>query len=228
MPTISSRIDASGALLYNGEFDEVTFNPNAGNSAIINKAVFSENPSGAGWTGYNRTVTPNFTSAPDGSFTAARIIESTDSVNTIHGFGQGQTLYIAGQRYTISFYLKPSSANRAFIFGVGSDVVGGTNQYVYAYCDPDLGTITNSLTYAPAAQTTSVTNAGNGWYRFSLSFLVANTTTSGVDIQFQGGAGKNQQTYIGNGSSVLFWGLQIEQGSTPSIYQGINQVRMFG
>jgi hypothetical protein len=43
-----------------------------------------------------------------------------------------------------------------------------------------------------------------------------------VDIQFQGGAGKNQQTYIGNGSSVLFWGLQIEQGNTPSIYQGIN------
>jgi hypothetical protein len=222
MPNTAVRIYSTGVLSSNGEFDEVTFNPNAANSAIVNKAVFSENPSGAGWTGYNRTVTPNFTSAPDGSVTASRIIESTDSVNTIHGFGQGQSLYIAGQRYTISFYMKPSSANRAFIFGVGSDVVGGTNQYVYAYCDPDLGTITNSLTYAPAAQTTSVTNAGNGWYRFSLSFLVANTTTSGVDIQFQGGAGKNQQTYIGNGSSVLFWGLQIEQGNTPSIYQGIN------
>ena len=208
----------------NGVIDEVSFNTTAGNSAIVNQAVYSQNPSGTGWTGYNRTVTANYALAPDATATAARIVESTDSVNTIHGFVQSQTNYVAGNRYTISFYMKSLSANRAFIFGVGAEVIGGAvgTNYVYAKCDPDLGTIGNSIVYAAAAQTTAVTNAGDGWYRFSLSFLAANTATKGVDIQFQGGAGKNQQTYIGDGTSgVLFWGLQIEVGGTASTYQGV-------
>lgn len=224
MATISTRLTNAGTLLANGVFDEVSFNTTAGNSAIVNQAVYSQNPSGTGWTGYGRTVTANYALAPDGTSTAARIVETSNSVNTIHGFGQGQTNYVAGNRYTISFYMKSYSANRAFIFGVGAEVTGGVvgTNYVYAYCDPDLGTIANSLVYAPAAQTTAVTNAGNGWYRFSLSFLAANTTTRGVDIQFQGGAGKNQQTYIGDGTSgVLIWGLQIEVGGSASTYQGI-------
>ena len=224
MATIATRLTNTGTLLVNGGIDEVTFNTTTGNSAIVNQAVYSQNPSGTGWTGYNRTVTANYALAPDGTSTAARIVETSDSVNTIHGFGQAQTNYVAGNRYTISFYMKSLSANRAFIFGVGAEVTGGVvgTNYVYAKCDPDLGTITNSLVYAPAAQTTAVTNAGNGWYRFSLSFLAANTTTNGVDIQFQGGAGKNQQTYIGDGTSgVLIWGLQIEVGSSASTYQGV-------
>jgi len=222
--TISTRLTNAGTLLVNGTIDEVTFNTTAGNSAIVNQAVYSQNPSGTGWTGYGRTVTANYALAPDGTSTAARIVETSNSVNTIHGFGQAQTNYVAGNRYTISFYMKSYSANRAFIFGVGAEVTGGVvgTNYVYAKCDPDLGTIANNLVYAPAAQTTAVTNAGNGWYRFSLSFLAANTTTKGVDIQFQGGAGKNQQTYIGDGTSgVLIWGLQIEVGGSASTYQGI-------
>jgi len=224
MATISSRVLSSGILTANGSFDEVTFNPNAGSSVVTNLTVFSQDlSSGAFWVGYNRTVTANYAGAPDGSFTANRVLETTDAVNTIHGFGQGQTTYVAGNRYTISFYMKSYSADRNFQFGIGYPVLGGiTGQtFVYALVNPDTGAISSSLTYAPASPTFSSTDVGGGWYRFTLSFLAGNTISGqGVDIQFLGGAGRNQQTYIGNGTSgVLFWGLQIEQSSTATPYQ---------
>lgn len=221
---IASRLTNTGTLLVNGSFDEVTFNSSS--PSIKNLAVYSQDTStGTGrWTGYGRAANnQNYDYAPDGTFTAVRILESADSVNSLHGWGQSQTNYEAGNRYTISMYLKSYSADRNFMYGVSSTIIGGTaSNYVYADCNPDTGVVGNALVYAPASQTTSVTNVGNGWYRFSLSFLAANTATSGVDIQFRGGAGRNTQSYIGNGTSgVLFWGLQIEKSSSPTIYQGI-------
>ena len=221
---IASRLTNTGTLLVNGSFDEVTFNSSS--PSIKNLAVYSQDTSsGTGrWSGYGRAANnQNYDYAPDGTFTAVRVLESADSVNALHGWGQSQTNYVAGNRYTISMYLKSYSADRNFMYGVSSTIIGGTaSNYVYADCNPDTGVVGNALVYAPAAQTTSVTNVGNGWYRFSLSFLAANTATSGVDIQFRGGAGRTTQSYIGNGTSgVLFWGLQIEKSSSPTIYQGI-------
>ena len=222
MATIASRLTNTGTLLVNGSFDETTFN--TASPVIRNLAVYSQNTTGTGWTGYGRAANnPNYDYAPDGTFTASRILESADAVNALHGWGQSQTTYVAGNRYTISFYMKSYSGDRNVMFGVSSSVIGGTaSNYVYADANPDTGATGNAITYAPAAQTTSSTYVSNGWYRFSLSFLAANTATSGVDIQIRGGAGRNVQTYIGNGTSgVLFWGLQIEQSSSATIYQGI-------
>jgi hypothetical protein len=211
----------SDTVFATGQFDEITYNITT--PTIKNLAVYSQNPSGAGWTGYGRSWTTNYDYAPDGTRTAARIVENADITAALHGGGQGQTTYVAGNRYTISMYLKSYSADRNLMYGVSSSVIGGTaSDYVYADCNPDTGVVGNAIVYAPAAQTTSVTNVGNGWYRFSLSFLAANTATSGVDMQLRGTGTRAIQTYIGNGTSgMLFWGLQIEQSSSPTIYQGV-------
>jgi len=154
---------------------------------------------GTTWTQTNISVSSNVAVSPDGGTTADKIVENTASA--IHGIDQSTTF--TAIPYTFSFYAKKDGRIwvRAFLSGLAStwfDIDNGT-----------LGTVASGFT-------ASITNAGNGWWRCSITGTAsAGTLSSGVRLA----TGDGVSTYLGDGTSGVFlWGAQVEAGSFPTSY----------
>ena len=154
---------------------------------------------GTTWTQTNISVSSDVAVAPDGNTTADKIIENTAS--GIHGVDQSTTF--TAIPYTLSFYAKKDERIwvRAFLSGLSSTWFNVDNGTV--------GTVASGFT-------ASIVDAGNGWYRCSITGTAsAGTSTSGVRIA----TGDGLNTYLGDGTSGIFlWGAQLEQGSFPTSY----------
>lgn len=222
MATIASRLLNSGTLLTAGSFDEVTFNT----SSTVVKNLFDTSNNFA-YSGYDRTITTNATTAPDGTRTATLVQELSDGSATFHGISLRYKsvpdgVLVAGTRYTISIYIKNYSSDRKFIFGLGPQSFFGNNLYGYGLFDPTTGTAGLFLSNG-GSPTSSMVNCGNGWYRCILSVTPTITfpippVNPGMDMQLTNMANSNQ--YVGNGTSGLYvWGGQLEAGSTATVYQ---------
>jgi hypothetical protein len=154
---------------------------------------------GTTWTQTNISVSSNVAVAPDGNTTADKIIENT--ATAIHGVDQSTTF--TAIPYTLSFYAKKDGRIwvRAFLGGLAStwfNIDNGT-----------IGTVASGFT-------ASIVNAGNGWYRCSITGTAsAGTLTSGVRMATSDG----NNSYLGDGTSGIFlWGAQLEAGSFPTSY----------
>ena len=150
----------------------------------------------ANWT-LNATVTRTVNAgvAPDGTNTATRLDTSSNTA------GLYQYISVAANNtYTYSVYLKYISGEPLIRFGsdggtIASSIKANTTSGSYL---SDVGSPFNI----------SSTNAGNGWYRFSLSLT---SPSSGIIpmIIFSNGT---------NPSSILVWGPQIEKSLTLNSY----------
>ena len=164
---------------------------------------------GTTWTQTNVSVSSNVAVAPDGNTTADKIVENTSA--STHGVDQ-QTTFTAIP-YTLSFYAKKDGRTwvRAFISGLAStwfNIDNGT-----------LGTVA-------AGFTASITNAGNGWYRCSITGTAsAGTLSSGVRMSTTDG----NNSYLGDGTSGVFiWGVQLEAGSAAKAYNRTTTSAFYG
>jgi len=63
----------------------------------------------------------------------------------------------------------------------------------------------------------SITDAGNGWYRITASFTIA-TGSVGFRIYFANSATAGYNPSSSSTGSVYFWGAQIESGTFPTSY----------
>ena len=182
----------------------------------------------SGWNKGNITLVGNTTTAPDGTNTAATIVNTT--ANGIHGISQnsyGSTNTI----YTLSVYLKANTSTYAYVGFQGAAGLCAT-----VVVDLSAGTITETNLNSGGAFSGNpgIVSVGNGWYRISVSGLlnslnpsiyhtvgIAKSSTGNI---YSGGL----PTYTGSTSdSIYIWGMQSEQRSqvtayTPTVFAAIS------
>ena len=174
-----------------------------------NKVTYSEQFDNAAWIKSGVTVTANATTAPDSTTTADKIIPST-TPGVDHIIYQSPT--IAGGVYTLSVYAKAAGYN--FIALRGDDT---TVAHIQTF---DLANgVVNRLEgqYTNAITSATMTPAGNGWYRCSITF----TATGGMqNAVYYPLPVQNNNLYAGDGTSGVFvWGAQLNTGTAAETYQ---------
>ncbi len=222
LPTLTSMpsggsINRSGnATLYDST-GKLTYAPN-------NILTYSQQFDNAAWGKANVSITADTTTAPDGTTTADKIVENT--ANGTHQIWQNYSTASPGN-YLFSFYAKPSGRNRAWVT-ISNTTTGGAN-VTFDFSSGTIATAAaNGGDFTNAVAT--ITSAGNGWYRCSIS------ATKGISnsnvwpyIFLDNGSGV---TYTGDGTSGLFvWGAQLEivtYQTTPSTYVATTTAAYYG
>ena len=144
----------------------------------------------------NVVVTYNYSTSPDGGMNGIRV-RNTPSLGSYFTFNNGSPNTISGQMYTISFYGKADGANSLlFVESFSND-----------YFNINLNTQTIYGT-GPNINSTNVTDAGNGWYRYSVTFTP--TSVHGMTNVVYIGAYGNTVTQC----YAQVYGFQVIYGST--------------
>jgi hypothetical protein len=207
-----SKVDSTGNYYVAGQFDEVTFNPNS--SYTINLLPYSQS-----WTNYiqtqaNTTVTANSTTAPDGTLTGSTLTTTVAGIANDALIQKWNPTGISksASPYCLSVYLKQGNCPTV---AINLAMYNGT-----AYQDAILTLTWSNLSLAPSGTNTGAINygvipVGNGWYRLWCS-ITNNYSAAGV-------VGRVWVRSPGSGNLVgdynYLWGMQIEPGSSPGIYQ---------
>jgi len=179
--------------------------------ASTNIITYSQGSMTTGWTAFggSGTITNNVAIAPDGTQTAASFTEST-AAGAYFIFLQGISV-VAGTPYTASFYVKAVNRIRVqMAFSNYGNWVGGNG--VTVGFDLVTGTF-SPISSTPTA--ISMTNAGNGWWRISVTGTPLVTMASNMFVQLDsatsGAFSAATNTYTGNGQvGIYVWGAQLE------------------
>jgi hypothetical protein len=172
-------------------------------NAATNLLTYSEQFDNAAWVKTQSSITTNTIIAPNGTLTADKLIENT--TNNSHIVGRYGITVPSASTVAFSVYVKAAERTEvAFILGDGT-----TNPQVIF----DL--FSGYIVTSDAGITSSISNAGNGWYRCSVGRNITGTIS---DVQIRTSVAGNS-FYNGNGTSGIFiWGAQLEVGSTPTSY----------
>jgi hypothetical protein len=169
-----------------------------------NLLTYSEQFNNVVWTAGSSSITPNAATSPIGTLTADRL--TADGANFPHYASQNSTL--SANSYTYSVYVKADTNNffqiRGFSafgapyanFNLSSGVVGTTG----------------------AGVTSSISSAGNGWYRCTMTFTsLAATSGIGLYIVTNASAAPGETNSLS--TSVFLWGAQLNEGTSALDYQ---------
>ena len=211
IPTVNtaSRLDSSGNMFVKNIFDEVTFDVTAGYNKNIYKSssnltnIAYWNPLGAG-----NVVSSYATTAPDNTYTAAKLIpraglSPTSPSSEVLPQSTGYGVMTVGLTYTQSIYFKNAEFN-------GLGIRDNNSGQVYQFFPGTTPTTSNNVLNP------QLLSVGNGWYRASWSFIAR-------DIAGGGARSDNWSfrcTQTGDGASGIYiWGPQLELGSSVTIYE---------
>lgn len=169
-----------------------------------NLLTFSEQFDNAAWTDLNCTVTANTTDTldPIGTNTADIIVE--DNSNNLHRISQGSTPYLFGQVYTFSAYVKAGIQTWCALQGDS----GGTGLNYFNLSTGAIGNISGA--------TASVQNAGNGWWRISITYT-SKTGASSYIYPSPSNGGATYQGVLGT-KAIYVWGAQVVKANWPGSY----------
>jgi hypothetical protein len=201
MATTAARINSSGTYFVNGDFDEVT------QSTIKNLLTYTEQFNQSVWTKTRSSIGAIDTIvSPNGTLTAEKLIEDA-AISSTHYLNSA---YVTSVNLpTGSIYVKAGErtfCNLQMIRNNGSDFAS-------------LALVVNLTTGSILSGPGTVTDAGNGWYRLSITATTSGTNYA-IRLQLYQSLGVN--TYIGDGVSGFYiWGAQLENNSTVTPYQGI-------
>lgn len=167
----------------------------------VNSLLYSEQLDNVVWTKAGSTITANATTSPDGTVNADKLVENA-ALSTQHRIQQAVTTAI-GTSYTYTAYLKAGERTVVTMRIIGTSTFAGCTINLTA------GTI-SAITGAA-----TITNAGNGWYRVS----VTGTADSILGTCYVNLTDGSSITYTGDGVSGAFvWGAQIEAGAFATSY----------
>jgi hypothetical protein len=186
-----------------------TFRPQIGGASRTNLALRSEEMDNATWVKTRSTVTANATTAPDGTTTADKLVET--AVAGTHIIRQTVTV-AANTTHSFTAYVKGAERTNGLIrMESGADGIAGNFQL-------GAGTITLVTTGVGSGGVVSISALPDGWWRVRISGIINPTTTScDCDLTLRDGA--NAASYTGDGTSGLFfWGTQLEVGAVPTSY----------
>lgn len=169
-----------------------------------NLYTYSEQLDNANWTKADSTIASNQTIAPDGTFTADKLIDNTN--NNWHAVYQ--SINYTGN-VTASIYAKYS--NRQYLKFV-------TNNDNATDRGATFDLINKTVTNTSAGVTATIVDIGDGWVRVS----VTSYSTGGGSRYYNWALATNSAgtyIYIGDGNgSVFLWGAQLEKSSSASRY----------
>ena len=162
------------------------------------------------WSSYQITVSSSVsdTPAPDGTFTANKLIFTTSSAGSFiyqslqitSSITHSYSCFIKNNNFTGSqrctLYINSSSAN--FSFGLTIDP---------STQETEVGLGPSGSLMVIGTPTSKVENYGNGWYRYSISFVPSSSMT----------ASPNFFLLAINTSSLFAWGAQLEANYPETI-----------
>jgi hypothetical protein len=173
--------------------------------AATNLALYSSDYTNAAWTKTACTITATADISPDGTQNASLMVLSTASA--FHQCYQQLTLTAA--TYTYSAYVK--------YYGLQFVQIASSGAVNYV-CNFDL---LNGTAGTPSGSgaTASIQNAGNGWYRCSITYTGAASAYNHLIIASNSLTATFQPTFTGNGfNGYLIWGAQVELAPSATSY----------
>jgi hypothetical protein len=209
----ATRVNASGLIetvnanLPRFDYDPVTLAPKG---LLIEESRANLLPQSSGfntgsWTKANATITSGATTSPDGTVNASKLAENTTAVTDHPVYTTGATVTVIGTTYTETFYLKASERIWAAV-----GIFDGA--WFRAYFNLSAGTVGT----VAAGLTASISAAGNGWYRCTITRTMASLAafagvwTANADNSF---------SFAGTvGSGIFLWGAQLEAGAFATSY----------
>jgi hypothetical protein len=171
-----------------------------------NIKTWSEDGTSTKWGNpYQVSVTSNQTTSPDGYANADSV--SDTAVTTPHRFEPSFTATSA-TAYTFSYFAKANTLTECHIYGFTDNFVFSGQTAIF---DLSNGTIVSNT----GGGTANIESYGSGWYRVSLT-LTADASALGY---WGFGPAKNDSiSYLGDGSSLYMWGIQLEAGAYATSY----------
>ena len=187
-----------------GVFTTLTAQTESINGTGMNLVLYSQNYSF--WNPTALTVTANSTTAPDATNTASLLTANGSAAQ--HYIFQAGTAGTINSFYprTFSIYLKAGTNNFAQLL-YGSDV--------NAYANFDLST--GALGTVGSTVTATITSAGSGWYRCSVT---TSSSLAAQNVYILIASGTSAARFESNSLSttIYSWGAQFEYGSTVRPY----------
>jgi hypothetical protein len=171
-----------------------------------NLITYSDDLTNVLWVKGDTTVTANATTSPDGTTNADKLVET--ATNTFHFALQNLPSAVTTIAYTASVYVKAAERTWCVL------ALGGTAFNSVAWFNLSTGTV-GTQTGSPSSVT--ITDAGNGWWRLTITKTPASVGTANVAINVSTGDGV--ASYAGDGTSGIFiYGAQLEAGAFPTSY----------
>ena len=203
--TTPSTYVATTASAYYGprfDYDPVTLAPRGLliEEARTNLLTYSDDWSNAAWVKQQVTISTNVTLSPDGTANADKIAE--DNTTAFHRAYQTINKAASAITYVYTVYIKAAERTTASVFIQDSGVFAQT----------DINLVTGAL--SNIVGTVSATNAGNGWWRVSVSGTSGAFATALCMV-----ASNNGGSFLGTtGSGIYVWGAQAEAASFATSY----------